>query len=161
MIGVGPLELLIIIAIVIVPFIGKFFDETLWKNQNPNMKMSLPQTLFSFKGRINRAKWWLARLLVFVLVFVATSLISLIAANLYVTEFFIVLFLIGLPVYILSVGTHLPINVKRWHDRDKSGWWVLIELIPLIGIIWAFIELGCLKGTYGKNRFGPDPLEHA
>lgn len=63
MMGAGLLELLIIIAIFIVPFIGKFFDETLWKNQNPNMKMSLPQTLFSFKGRINRKKWWLARLL--------------------------------------------------------------------------------------------------
>lgn len=56
---------------------------------------------------------------------------------------------------------HLAVNVKRWHDRDKSGWWVLIELIPLIGSIWALVELGCLKGTYGKNRFGPDPLEYA
>ena len=113
--------------------------------------MTLSQTLFSFSGRINRAKWWLARLLVFV----ATFFIYLIAANLGDGAFVIVLL-----VAILSFWVHLAINFKRWHDRDKSGWWVLIELIPLIGTIWVFIELGCLKGTYGKNRFGPDPLEH-
>jgi len=48
--------------------------------------------------------------------------------------------------------------VKRYHDRDKSGWWILILFIPLVGFIWFLIELGCLPGTPGPNRFGPDPL---
>ena len=114
--------------------------------------MTLAQTLFSFKGRINRAKWWLAHLLVFVV----SCFIYLITASLGDTAAVIVLLLA-----ILSFWVHLAINIKRWHDRDKSGWWVLIELIPLIGSIWALVELGFLKGTYGKNRFGPDPLEDA
>ena len=48
----------------------------------------------------------------------------------------------------------LAIQVKRWHDRNKSGWWVLIGLIPLIGGIWALIETGFLAGDDGENRFG-------
>ena len=49
-------------------------------------------------------------------------------------------------------------QVKRWHDRDKSGWFVLVNFIPFIGTIWALVELGFLRGTMGPNRFGPDPL---
>ncbi|TGR16409.1 DUF805 domain-containing protein, partial [Mesorhizobium sp. M8A.F.Ca.ET.197.01.1.1] len=47
---------------------------------------------------------------------------------------------------------------KRWHDRNKSGWWTLIGLIPIIGGIWLLIELGILEGTRGANQYGPDPL---
>ncbi len=52
----------------------------------------------------------------------------------------------------------INLGIKRFHDRDKSGWWVLIILVPIIGPIWYFIEAGCLRGTVGPNRFGPDPL---
>ena len=47
------------------------------------------------------------------------------------------------------------VYIKRFHDRDKSGWWVLIGLIPIIGALWLLVELGFLKGTDGPNRFGP------
>jgi uncharacterized membrane protein YhaH (DUF805 family) len=52
----------------------------------------------------------------------------------------------------------LAVAAKRFHDRDKSGWWVLIIFIPIVGIIWYIVELGCLPGTPGPNRFGSDPL---
>jgi len=52
----------------------------------------------------------------------------------------------------------LCVHIKRCHDRDQSGWWVLLLLIPVIGFIWAIINLGILEGTRGPNRFGPDPL---
>ena len=51
------------------------------------------------------------------------------------------------------------VYIKRWHDRDKSGWWMLIVLIPLVGLIWFLVELGFLPGTPGPNRFGPPPLD--
>ena len=51
----------------------------------------------------------------------------------------------------------LAVSVKRWHDRDKPGTWVLINLIPLVGGIWAFVEVGCLRGTFGPNNYGEDP----
>jgi uncharacterized membrane protein YhaH (DUF805 family) len=65
-----------------------------------------------------------------------------------------------LPLGILLLLTLWPsicIYAKRWHDRDKSGWWSLIMFIPIIGGIWMLVELGFLRGTDGPNRFGNDP----
>ena len=48
----------------------------------------------------------------------------------------------------------LAVGAKRYHDMDKSGWRQALGLIPLIGPIWVFIELGFVRGTPGPNRFG-------
>lgn len=52
----------------------------------------------------------------------------------------------------------LAVSVRRLHDTDRSGWWILISLIPLIGGIW-FLVLMVLDGTSGQNQYGPDPKE--
>jgi MFS transporter, MHS family, citrate/tricarballylate:H+ symporter len=57
----------------------------------------------------------------------------------------------------IVVVAGLVVGVKRCHDLDRSGWFVLIGLIPIIGSIWLLIELGFLRGTVGTNRFGPEP----
>ena len=54
----------------------------------------------------------------------------------------------------------LAVSAKRWHDRNKSAVWILFSFIPIIGQIWALVELGFIKGTKGHNRFGPDPIKH-
>jgi uncharacterized membrane protein YhaH (DUF805 family) len=59
---------------------------------------------------------------------------------------------------LLTLWPSLAMYTKRWHDRDKSGWWTLIILVPIIGSIWLLVELGFLRGTDGPNRFGDDPL---
>ncbi len=106
--------------------------------------MTLLQTLFSFKGRINRAKYWAMHLLIGV----GTVLIFLICSNINNTAVFTLWFF-----YIISAAwVGLAVNVKRWHDLNKSGWSELIRVM-------AFFELGFRKGTHGPNRFGPDPLE--
>lgn len=55
---------------------------------------------------------------------------------------------------------YLAVAVRRLHDTDRSGWWLLIGLIPFIGslILLIFFVMG---GTRGPNRFGPDPFEAA
>ncbi len=61
---------------------------------------------------------------------------------------------------LFSLATLLPsiaVTARRLHDIDKSGWWQLIALIPLIGWIIMLIWM-IKKGTPGDNRFGPDPL---
>jgi uncharacterized membrane protein YhaH (DUF805 family) len=63
--------------------------------------------------------------------------------------------LFGLAVLIPCILVH----IKRWHDRDKSGWWMLILFVPIIGAIWFLIELGFLPGTPGPNRFGQPPTD--
>lgn len=46
------------------------------------------------------------------------------------------------------------VQAKRWHDRDKSGWWSMVGFIPYIGGIWVLVECGFLRGTDGPNRHG-------
>lgn len=122
---------------------------------------------FSFQGRIGRKTWWLGYVLPLVgLSIVATALdvgLGFVTvedaapADGYAVEtrgigpF-------GLLSLVPMLWGGLAGQVKRWHDRDKSGWFVLVSFIPLIGAIWVLVELGFLRGTAGPNRFGPDPL---
>jgi uncharacterized membrane protein YhaH (DUF805 family) len=62
-----------------------------------------------------------------------------------------------LLLYVPMLWISLAVQVKRWHDRDKSGFWVFIGVIPIVGPLWAFVETGCLRGTRGPNWYGPDP----
>ena len=61
---------------------------------------------------------------------------------------------------IVTLALFLPalaVGVRRLHDIDRSGWWALLVLLPLIGLI-VLIVWNCFRGTPGPNRFGPDPL---
>lgn len=118
--------------------------------------------LTSFEGRINRGKFWAG-----VAVLVAAQVVLyMIAATVFGIDYleggFTPYGLVSGPLSFL-VGAVLlycllAVYAKRWHDRDKSGWWSLILLIPFIGGIWLLVECGCLVGTEGPNRYGPDPL---
>ncbi len=61
-------------------------------------------------------------------------------------------------VILLTLWPSICIYAKRWHDRNKSGWWSLIMFVPIIGGIWLLVELGFLRGTEGPNKYGPDPI---
>lgn len=94
--------------------------------------------LFSFDGRVSRMPYWIISLLVFI----PAALIF------YVSD------IAGYIAYVAAYLIALATSVKRWHDRDKSGWWVLINFVPIIGWLWALIEQGFMAGTPGPNRFG-------
>jgi uncharacterized membrane protein YhaH (DUF805 family) len=51
----------------------------------------------------------------------------------------------------------IAVGVRRFHDQDKSGWFLLLALIPVVGGLIVLVFM-CLPGTSGPNRFGPDPL---
>ena len=59
-------------------------------------------------------------------------------------------------LYIAGIWSGLAIQVKRWHDMDKSGWMVLLNFIPLANLV-VLIMCGAFRGTVGPNRFGGDP----
>jgi uncharacterized membrane protein YhaH (DUF805 family) len=61
---------------------------------------------------------------------------------------------------VMAVMTIPSINlgIKRFHDLGKTGWWVLIGFVPIIGGLWYLIEAGFLPGAKGPNQYGPDPL---
>jgi uncharacterized membrane protein YhaH (DUF805 family) len=135
---------------------------------------------FKFNGRINRAKFWIAAL-----VYAVINII--LAAIGYAMDQGGAFQAVNGIVQLVILVSSISVGVKRLHDRDKSGWYLLLfYLVPgvliatasvlgmtmedstiiagILGLIafavcvWAFVELGCLRGTIGANRFGPDPL---
>lgn len=52
----------------------------------------------------------------------------------------------------------IAMSMKRWHDRDRSGWWALLWFVPVLNL-YALISMFLLPGMRGLNRFGPDPRE--
>lgn len=104
--------------------------------------------LLSFEGRIDRKTYWIC----FLAFLVLGTAIGISASAL--GDAGSVLELACLPPMTWS---GLAIQAKRWHDRDKSAWWILIALVPGIGPLWALVENGLLPGSMGDNRFGADP----
>jgi uncharacterized membrane protein YhaH (DUF805 family) len=118
------------------------------------------QLLFSFDGRIRRTNYWLGALGAGLAYGVVAAICLMIAAMLGrgnggglaiigMVLYFVVLF--------FALWTSLALQIKRWHDRDKSWVWVFISFIPLVGAIWVLIEVGFLDGTQGPNKYGPSP----
>jgi uncharacterized membrane protein YhaH (DUF805 family) len=62
------------------------------------------------------------------------------------------IFLVAFAVIIPAIA----VQVRRFHDQDKSGWFVLLNLVPYVGGIIVLVFM-CLEGTKGDNRYGPDP----
>jgi uncharacterized membrane protein YhaH (DUF805 family) len=52
----------------------------------------------------------------------------------------------------------IAVQVKRWHDQDFSGWWALVNLVPVVGWLIALVLNGCAAGTRGENQYGPEPF---
>lgn len=109
--------------------------------------------LLGFEGRINRAKFWLGLFVVWIGLWILTMLA--VALNSTAVWWFVI------ALSMLAIWPSFALSIKRWHDRGKSGWWILIGLVPLIGGIWALVETGFLPGTPGTNEYGPDPLAGA
>ena len=100
----------------------------------------------NFSDRACRSEYWYWFLFIF-LAEMATGIIDYVIG-------------IQLTTSLLALGVFLPglaIGVRRLHDLDRTGWWLFLSLIPLIGAIVLLVWF-CTKGTAGPNRFGPDPL---
>lgn len=100
----------------------------------------------NFSGRACRSEFWFWALFVSIGVAVTMAIDNVIGMFITYPIFGLAMFLPGLAV-----------TVRRLHDTDRSGWFILLGLIPLVGAIILLIWY-CTKGTDGPNRFGPDPL---
>ena len=117
--------------------------------------------LFGFDGRLSRRPYWLALLAVLLVDSTTFGIIGgfeLLDGDTLAVERKGSSRLWALSVVPASLWIGLVLSVKRWHDRNKSGRWVLINLVPVVGWLWHLIECGFLRGTIGPNRFGQDPL---
>jgi len=60
-------------------------------------------------------------------------------------------------VNVVLLWPTLAVSIKRWHDRGRTGWWVLVMLVPVVGWLVALVANGFLPGTPGPNRYGAAP----
>jgi uncharacterized membrane protein YhaH (DUF805 family) len=147
--------------------------------------MNWPHLLFGLRSRIDRAKWWIASIILIIILLIDLKLIAWfdlerLSAGL---SRIVALGLWG----VLAVASYclLAVSAKRLHDRNRRGWWLLLfplapvvlasfvstfaaDLEPVLtyalwAVVWiivicALIELGIMPGTAGLNRYGPEPL---
>jgi uncharacterized membrane protein YhaH (DUF805 family) len=134
-----------------------------WGNKPQSIKdqimtiQSFTHLLFSFEGRVRRRDFWVYFLVMWLITPVAFG--SFIGFGDHRVSMPGGLFYSLIAFAIL--WSNLAVLTKRWHDREKSGWWSLIALIPVIGGIWLLIECGFLEGSFGNNKYGasPKPVE--
>ncbi|MBE9570147.1 MAG: DUF805 domain-containing protein [Proteobacteria bacterium] len=94
-----------------------------------------------WNGRITRKTYWIFSIPV--VLFYLCSVFIIPPNN--ETFSMIILLLVLYPSFM--------INIKRAHDRDRTGWFTLLLIVPIISL-WPLIELGFLKGSDGSNRYG-------
>jgi uncharacterized membrane protein YhaH (DUF805 family) len=105
-----------------------------------------------FDGRARRKEYWYFTLFNFLAFFMLTFIDSVIGSFNYDVG-------IGLFGGIYSLSVLIPaiaVSVRRLHDTDRSGWWLLIELIPIIGTIVLLIFM-VQDSQQGDNQYGPNP----
>jgi uncharacterized membrane protein YhaH (DUF805 family) len=104
-----------------------------------------------FSGRARRSEYWFF-VLINVLIATALSLFDPFVFGTGEDATKVLSSVYGLAVLLPS----LAVLVRRLHDTNRSGWWILIGVVPLVGAIVLFI-LACFDSTPGDNRFGPNP----
>ena len=105
-----------------------------------------------FDGRAGKKEYWYFSLFSFIIIIVL-SVIDMMTGNFNVTVG------LGLLSGIYTLAVSIPgiaVSVRRLHDTDRSGWWLLINAIPLIGII-VFLVFTAQAGTPGDNQYGSNP----
>jgi putative OPT family oligopeptide transporter len=110
----------------------------------------LSDLLFSFEGRTTRAQWW-GYYIPYVLLPLLLLQMGLIVGGR--SAGFGLLFAYPL----VTLFPTLAVNIKRCHDRGRSGWFMLITLVPVVGF-WYLVEM-LLPGTQGTNKYGADPRQ--
>jgi uncharacterized membrane protein YhaH (DUF805 family) len=162
--GVRPF--IFVITLISYAFLALFF---LALKLPEDTQQGIRKLLFSFRGRACRRDFWVISLILFAINIFTYFLILQMITTLNSSSNFIepdrygfvpavslVVMLLWAPI---TIWISLAITVKRWHDRGKSGWMILVGLIPILGGIWTFIETGCLKGTEGPNVYDPEPAD--
>ena len=110
------------------------------------------QKYAEFTGRASRPEYWWFVLAQIVVMLVAMFLDSMLGTDFGGTGY-------GLIYLVVALGLLVPaiaVGIRRLHDTDRSGWWLLIALIPFIGVIILIVFLAS-EGNKGDNQYGAPP----
>ena len=111
---------------------------------------ALTQNYCNFSGRASRSEYWWFYLFTCIVSWVVSIVVSLFSSDL--STMYIASMVVGLAFLLPSLG----IAVRRLHDIGKSGWWMFISLIPLIGAI-ILLVWWCKDSQMEPNEYGPVP----
>lgn len=122
--------------------------------------MNFKKLFLKLNGRIGRRTFWISIIILLVaqiLITIILQLMGLSRINEDGTQniYFWVSLLIVLTIFLWPI---MCVSTKRYHDRGRSGWWQLVLLIPVGGLVVFIIDAGFLRGVRGRNRYGADPL---
>jgi uncharacterized membrane protein YhaH (DUF805 family) len=117
---------------------------------------------FDFEGRSRRKEYWMFTLFYILIMLLPIVMLGIGAAASDGSDEMSPLMALGIGLFGLIVLACLipsiAVQVRRFHDQDKSGWLVLLNLIPSIGGLIVLVFM-CLEGTRGPNQYGPDPKQ--
>ncbi len=119
-----------------------------------SVKTCLVKKYCNLNGRASRSEyWWFA--VACSVINTAASMLDRAIANPEQTGS---VGIISVVVYLALLLPNLGVSVRRLHDLNKTGWWLLILFVPIIGVI-VYLVFMIMKGTNGVNSYGNDPLE--
>jgi uncharacterized membrane protein YhaH (DUF805 family) len=107
-----------------------------------------------FSGRARRKEYWMFALFNVILVIATMIIDNTLGLTFRGEPYGLIYTLYGLAVLIPS----LAVGVRRLHDVGKSGWWILIALIPIVGAIILLVWF-CTDSQAGENQWGDNPKE--
>jgi len=116
--------------------------------------MKVIRNYTGFAGRARRKEFWMFSLFNLIFAIVAMILDRMLGLTIHPMPYGAIYIIYGLAVLVPA----LAVAVRRLHDVGKSGWFLLIALIPLVGAIWLLV-LDITDGNRGPNEYGPDPKE--
>jgi len=122
---------------------------------SPPQQAAKPQQALQtgmFSGRLGRLGFLLCAFYILLFMAVPTGIALLNRGN---TAANIIVVLWGIIGSLLAILAGLSSGIRRWHDLNKSGWFLLLSLIPIVGWITIIIQL-FIPGTKGPNNYGPE-----
>lgn len=103
----------------------------------------------TFRGRARRREYWILTLVNFLIVLVVAGITEILPG-----AEDVLFFILGVYWFAIILPS-LAVSVRRLHDTGRSGWWLLLGIVPFLGIVVLIFML--LAGNHGENRYGPDP----
>lgn len=130
--------------------------DLLFKDSSADKEAVFKELFFTSEGRLNRKSYIYRSFFLSIVLFVVQGLLSFAVDTFGALDllFSIAAFVLG----IFQLAANIMMGVRRLHDLDKCGWWMLLLIVPLVNLFFCLYLL-FFKGTEGPNEYGDDPLQ--
>lgn len=130
--------------------------DLLFKDSSADKEAVFNELFFTSEGRLNRKSYIYRSFFLSVVLCVVQGILTFAADTFGALDllFSIIAFVLG----IFQLAANIMMGVRRLHDLDKCGWWMLLLIVPLVNLFFCLYLL-FFKGTEGPNEYGDDPLQ--